>query len=210
MVADFKLILSPNNGGDILETRSTDISELQVQSERNVSLLCSSGLSDKLSSLHIPATFLFYPKHGTDNHNVSATCDSDDSVSINNGRWIITRQQSPPHDCLLTIIDFGGHDVGKYCCAGVLSQSDSPGMQVEDWSNNLQLKLQIKLHSAGGINLSQLGVWATVFFGVIVTSIIAIFLAFVAIVVYSACRRHRSTRLPRYQGTRLHDSTDLS
>ena len=201
MVADFKLSLSPNSGGDILETSSTDIIELQVQSERNVSLLCSSGLSDKLSSLHIPATFSFYPKHDTDNHSVSVPCDSDDSVSINNDRWIITRQQLPPHDCLLTIVHFDRHDVGIYRCAGVLSRSDSPGLQVEDLSNKLYLKL---LHSAG--SPSQLGLWATVFFGVIVTSIIAIFLAFVAVVVYSAYRRHR--RPPVYQGrpTCLHDN----
>ena len=210
IAADFKLNVSSSNsglGGDILETSSTNINEVQVQAEQNVSLLCSSGLSDKLSSFHIPVMFRFYPKHGhrADSHIVTATCvDSDDSVSKNNGKWIISRQQSPPHDCVLTIVDLGRHDIGKYRCAGVLSQSESPSQQVEDWSNILHLKLPSKLQPAGGLSLSQLGYWATVVFGVLVACIIAIVLAFVAIVIYSV--KHRKTRTPLYQGMCLQDS----
>lgn len=184
---------------DILDTSAND--EMQIQSDRNISLLCSSGLGDVFSSLHIPATFFFYPKHDTDNYNVSSICDSDDTVSVNNGKWIITRQQLPPHDCVLTIVEFSEHDVGKYCCAGLLSQSSSPSWQVEDWSNHLHLKLLTKLYSASGINLYSLGFWATAFFGMMVTAIVAIFLAFVVVVGYSAYRHHRSTRQPDFQGT---------
>ena len=198
---DFTLGLLLSNGVDILEASSTDIDEVQVQSvEKNVSLLCSSGLSDKFSSLHIPAAFFFYPKHDTDDYNVSSICDSNDTVSVNNRKWIITRQQSPPHDCVLTIVDFGGHDVGKYRCAGVL---DTPSMPVEDWSNYLHLKFPAKLQSASAVNPSSLAeLWVTVFFGVIVSATIAIFLALVALVVgYSAYRIYRSTNQPVFQGT---------
>ena len=177
---------------DILKISATD--EMQIQSERNVSLVCSSGLSDEFSSLDIPVTFLFHSKHDNDEHNVSATCNSDNTVSVNNGKWIITRQQSPPHDCVLTIVDFGEHNVGKYRCAGVLSQSSSLILQVDDWSNNLHLKLLTNLKPVRDFSLSQLGVWATIFFGVIVTSIAAIFLAFLVIASYSAYKRHRRRR----------------
>ena len=185
---------------DILETSTHD--EMQIQSERNISLLCLSGLSHKFSSLNIPATFLFNSKHGTD---VSATCGSIDEI-VNNGKWIITRQQSSPHDCVLTIVGFGGHNVGKYRCAGVLSQSDSPSLPVEDWSNNLHLKLPINLQPGRGYSFSQLGVWATIFFGVIVTSIAAIFLALLVIASYSAYRHHGRWRQRLNQGKCIHGS----
>ena len=175
---------------DILEISATD--EMQIQSERNVSLVCSSGLSDEFSSLDIPVTFLFHSKHDNDE---SAPCDSNNTVSVNkdNLKWIITRQQSPPHDCVLTIVEFGRHNVGKYRCAGVLSQ-------VDDWSNDLHLKLLTNLKPAGVFSLSQLGFWATIFFGVIVTFISAIFLAFLVIASYSVCKRHRRQRQGLIQG----------
>lgn len=174
-------------------TSTTD--ELQIHSERNISLLCSSGLSDKFSALNILVTFTFHSKHGSDYHNVSATCDrNQDTVSVNNGNvnWIITREQSPPYDCVLTIVDFGEHNSGKYRCAGVLSQSDSV-------SPSLHLKLQTKLQTA--LSVSQdLGPWATIFFGILVTSIAAIFLSFIAIAgSYSAYRYYKRWRHGLFQ-----------
>ena len=183
-----------------METSTID--EVQIKSERNVSLVCLSGLSDRFSSLNIPSTFIFYPKHDVDDYNVSASCKNDDAIPVNNGKWIISRQQSPPHDCVLTIVNFGGHDVGRYRCAGVLSQSDS-SIQEEDWSNKLHLKLFTKLQSAAGFNSSPLGPLVTLFFGVIVASTIAIFLVFMAIGGYSALayyRRRRRRRQRLYQG----------
>ena len=177
---------------NILVTSTTD--ELQIHSERNVSLLCSSGLSDKFSSLNIPVTFTFHSKHDSDYRNVSAPCDKNqDTVSVNNGdvKWIITREQSPPYDCVLTIVDFGEHNSGKYRCAGVLSQSDSV-------SSILHLKLQTELQTT--LSVSQdLGSWATIFFGILVTFIAAIVLSLIAIVSYSAYRYYKRWRHGLFQ-----------
>ena len=173
---------------------STISDELQIHSERNVSLLCSSGLSDKFSSLNIPVTFIFHSKHGSHYSNVSAPCDKNqDTVSVNNGdiKWIITREQSPPYDCVLTIVDFGKHNSGKYRCAGVLSQSDSV-------SPILHLKLHTKLQAA--LSISQdLGSWVTIFFGILVTFIAAIFLSLIAIGSYSAYRCYKRWRHSLFQ-----------
>ena len=195
MVADYKLL--PSNDTDILVTSTTD--ELQIHSERNVSLLCSSGLSDKFSSLNIPVTFIFHSKHGSHYRNVSATCDKNqDTVSVNSGdvKWIITREQSPPYDCVLTIVDFDEHDSGKYGCVGVLSQSNSV-------SSNLHLKFQTKPNIAP--NFSQdLGSrprpWATIFVGILIASTAAIILSFIAIAgSYSVYKCYKIRRQHPYQ-----------
>ncbi len=173
-------------------TGTTD--ELLIHPERNVSLACSSGLSDKFSSLNIPVIFTFHSKHGSNYHNMSATCERSDTDSVDNS-WIITREQSPPYDCVLTIVDFGEHNSGKYRCTGVLSQSDSV-------SPSLHLKFKTKLQTATAHSFSfsqDLGSWATIFFGILVIFIAAIFLSVLAIGSYSAYRWYKRRRHGLFQ-----------
>jgi hypothetical protein len=94
---------------------------------------------------------------------------------------------------VLTIVDFGEHNSGKYRCTGVLSQSDSV-------SPSLHLKLETKLQIAHGLSFSQdLGSWATIFFGILVIFIAAIFLSVSAIGSYSAYRRYKRWRHGLFQ-----------
>lgn len=48
-------------------------------------------------------------------------------VMVNDTDWIIAHQDSPPYDCVLTIMNFGPEDVGEYNCAGLLGYK-------KDWS----------------------------------------------------------------------------
>lgn len=53
--------------------------------------------------------------------------------SINTeANWIMSRQNFPPYDCILTIVDFGSKDIGEYHCAGLLPRDAS--QYEKDWS----------------------------------------------------------------------------
>ena len=142
----------------------------------NLTLLCSSGLDSRFSSLSIPSKFVFYSSLGVisaTDFNISATCNSSDAISVNNGKWIMTRLQLAPNDCLLTIINVGPDDEGEYHCAGVLSRSDSVEEE-EDWSKGLKLKLLNKLEPGSHFGSATVDLLGTIFFGVIVSFTITI------------------------------------
>ena len=102
-------------------------------------LICSSGLngSDE-SSLSIPALFVFWKNSSeltsNTNYTKSMECNNTTMGNVTNGNWAISRQTTPPYDCMLTITDFTADDVGKYNCAGMLPESNSHFEK--DWSNS--------------------------------------------------------------------------
>lgn len=115
----------------------------------------------------------------------TATCNSSDMISANNGKWIITRSQLTPNNCLLTIVNVGPGDEGEYRCAGMLSRSDS-AEEEEDWSEELKLKLSSKLEPGSHFGSDTVSLLVTILFGVIVCFAIIIVVAFIAVMVFSA------------------------
>lgn len=135
--ADFELTFRDSEPpvNEVLYYANETDKKQKIMSGSNVTLSCLSGLnsSSNSTSLDLPVLFTF-KAWSNDSVTKSVECSQSHMQQLNDGDWIITRQDSPPYDCLLMIINFGSGDVGRYSCAGLLPRDNSC---YEAWSHTI-------------------------------------------------------------------------
>lgn len=119
-----------------MKTKRTTVT-YDEQTGSNISLVCSSGLtSSQETSYNIPVLFTFWNESDlalqsiqAEHYTKSVVCNSS-FENVVEGNWLISRQNSPTHDCTLTILNLSPQDDGDYSCAGLLTQNEI------DWSKS--------------------------------------------------------------------------
>lgn len=130
-IIDYKLRVDGKSSVAANTSREENLVTYKESVGNNVTLLCSSSLTgDSDTALDIQVVFIFRSSSGA-KHIKSAGCSNGEDVAAE-ANWIISRQQFPPYDCTLTIVDFGSKDIGEYQCAGLLPRGDS--QYKHDWS----------------------------------------------------------------------------
>ena len=130
VIIDYKLRVDGTSSVAANTSREENLFTHSEKFGSNITLLCSSSLTGVNDSvLDIPVEFMFNSS-GT-NYTKSGGCMNTESV-VAEANWIISRQNFPPYDCTLTIVDFGSKDIGEYQCAGLLPRDDS--QYKKDWS----------------------------------------------------------------------------
>lgn len=141
----------------------------------NISLVCSSGLSgSQETSYNIPVLFTFWNESDlalqsiqAEHYTKSVVCNSS-LENVVEGNWLISRQNSPAHDCTLTILNLSSQDDGYYSCAGLLTQNEI------DWSKStIDLDAKDKMLSAHSIYIIVVGI-ALVIVAIIVILVILV------------------------------------
>ena len=84
----------------------------------NVTLYCSSGLS---KAIDVTVNFIFQTHNNTKLVTKQFVCNGSDYHLGN--KWLIHRNGTAPHDCILEIIGVDGSDGGTYQCIGDLRSS---------------------------------------------------------------------------------------
>lgn len=130
--ADFEIKVKDSELIDVeLLSAGGRAENIKVLNGSDVTVTCSSGLEYIANSSDLPTIFAFTAQ-GDTNITKYMECGQDNTL-MNDGDWIIARQNSPQYDCLLTLINFDQNDVGKYLCAAFLPRDNSV---YEDWSKS--------------------------------------------------------------------------
>lgn len=163
-------------------------------SGNNVTLFCSSGLnsSSDSSSLDLPVWFIF---KAWSNDSITKSMECGQShAKLSDGDWIVTRQDSPPYDCVLMIINFGSEDVGKYSCFGLLPRDNS---HYEAWSHTvIDLSIREQVHNTVSTNDELIIL-------VVVVACVVLFLFLIIIMLVYRVKRTPPVRTP-YSSEYIH------
>ena len=145
-----------------------------------MSMMCSSGLDHTQSSnsSNIRTQFLFTAE-GDANITKSADCDQE---LVKDGDWIVSRQNVPPYNCLLSISSFDSENAGKYSCTAFLPREQS--QYVADHSPS-SIKLYMKGQGPDN-NETQ-----TIIIACVVAGVVAIVLVLILLALATRARRSR-------------------
>ena len=121
----------------------------------HVTMMCSSGLdhTQGSNSSDIKTQFLFTAE-GEMNITKSVNCTQE---LMNDGGWIVSRQNEPPYNCLLNISTFDSDNAGEYSCTAFLPRDQS--QYVADRSPS-SIKLYMKDQGANRCTIIIAGVAA--------------------------------------------------
>lgn len=138
----------------------------------SVSLECSSGLANQLTSHAVRLKFVFStsqdPLSNTEEYDKIMWCNE----TSKDGNWIITPQGNT---CLLKVINFSLADNGKYGCFMFL-----PDSYDDDWSNSVSLVSSSDLKPSLDLN-NTLGIIVTVIIAIVIGLTVGITLILVTI-----------------------------
>ena len=153
----------------LVESEDVKIEEgTAVPKGSHVTMMCSSGLdhTQGSNSSDIKTQFLFTAE-GEMNITKSVNCTQE---PMNNGGWIVSRQNEPPYNCLLNISAFDSKNAGEYSCTAFLPRDQS--QYVADRSPS-SIKLYMKGQGADNNERRT----------IIITSVAAVVFAFVLVLI---------------------------